>query len=124
VDDAGIEYEDALDFVQVAQLDFCCCGSPRELVTYVRDGLRLLQYAEVGLEAGPVVRQAVAMIWQDHFRTPASEAFFWYWCDQRGLTEHGVRLPGLLTSDGEQLLADLDEALRLGSASMVPYDHQ
>ena len=98
VDDDGCYYEDAIAFIQTGILGFCLCGSPEENLTYLRDGLRYIQQKCEGDYVGI-------------FGNERSRDFFFYACDEKGLTEHGTLIPGWLTQKGEDLLSDLDELI-------------
>ena len=91
-DEEETRFENAVDFVLGAEIGFCTCGQPEELLRFVRDSLTLIKLG----------RRA---------HTPG-ENFFAHWADSRGFAEHGIGLGACwLTDEGNALLADVSEAL-------------
>jgi hypothetical protein len=89
--DDEVFFENAVEYMLGAVLDFCRCGRPEESLQYIRDGL--------------------AVIKMGRMHTPA-ERFFAHWADSRGFAEHGIGIGACwLTEQGEELLTDLNHAL-------------
>lgn len=111
-------YDGPDDLLQTGFLDFCGCGDPEANLEYVRAGLRLIgaiSDAEFGEPTDRLKGELVA-----HCGNEASVAFFRYWADSKGFTEHGASIGyGWLTAEGRQLLALLDEF-----AAMSPDDQE
>lgn len=101
----GISYDSELDYVCCAVLGFCGCGIPEETAAWVLRGLEAID--------APFQREEKEWAkfypqWQDELRSmyganDATRYFFWYWCDDKGFTEHGGSVPGWLTDEGKDL---------------------
>ena len=96
-DDGGYEDEDgvysktAREFLLESVLGWCGCGRPDDALLFVRDALwRIDGHIPLELDTGPAY-------------------FVYYVLDEKGLTEHGVGVPGWLTDKGRKLLEDLNE---------------
>lgn len=113
VDSDGCHYENAVDFIQIKLFGFCACGRPEDNLVYVRDTLRIL------MDSAPAERdekESFEAFWEkyrekvdSHFKSKDAEYFMWYWLDKQGYTEHGGSVPGWLTTEGRELLEDLEE---------------
>jgi len=101
-------WDTKLDYVLVELLDFCGCGRPEDAAEYIRDGLRLIaerfEKPEKEFDFPAYSGNLTA-----HFGSMGARYFFWYWCYDKGLTEHGGSVPGWLTPKGNALLAFLNE---------------
>ena len=101
----GIYYEDAESFIGTHILGFCGCGNPDCAIEFVRGALQLIddsQNKEQTFEEWMVEVDS-------YFNGEGGRYFMWYFLDNKGLTEHGGSVPGWLTSDGKELLSDLNE---------------
>jgi hypothetical protein len=78
------------EFIQSSILGHCCCGDVDGSLIYLKSLL-------VDISQGK---------WRGSSGNPA-ESFTVYAIDKLGLIEHGVGLPGWLTSTGKELLEDL-----------------
>lgn len=110
----GIDYDSELDYVCCAVLGFCGCGIPEETAEWV---LRGLEAIDRPFQREEKEWQAFYPQWQDELRSlygdnDAARYFFWYWCDDKGLTEHGGGVPGWLTDKGKGLRDRLKELLK------------
>lgn len=106
----GCEHDDPTNLIQCGLLNFCGCGSPEENLKYILTGLELIN--EKPPASGPEWREWYADTTKrrlEHFGNQQAEYFFYYWCDERGYTEHGSSVPGWLDKDGLELLALLRE---------------
>ena len=83
---------------------FCGCGDNESALGYVLGGLDLIaELRELPSERPGEMTAYKA--WKAkaraHFGSEAAAYFFWYWCDDRGWTDHGGSVPGWLTERGE-----------------------
>lgn len=101
-------------------LGWCGCGQPETAQRYVRDGLKLLTERAPEEAKGRYRHMDGSWdAWYKSYRervdaffgSSGAEYFFAYWADKEGLTEHGGGVPGWLSGKGEDLIADLTEAL-------------
>ncbi|WOH61943.1 hypothetical protein [Bradyrhizobium sp. BWC-3-1] len=111
----GCHYDTAADLIQCGVLEFCGCGASSESLSYVRDGLAHIDRKQT---EAPSYRDRDASTawwnkWQSDglalFGNERARWFFYYWADNMGFTEHGGSVPGWLTNEGKELLADLIE---------------
>lgn len=103
-------WENATDFLHGYVLDFCCCGSPEDALSFVRDALRSV----ANLKEKVWAKTQAYADWSQETDAKLGEAgawFMFYFLDSKRLTEHGGSVPGWLTPEGERLLEDLDELL-------------
>lgn len=116
--DGGYEYdgcwhESAESVIQVGLLGFCGCGNPDVNLAYILVGLELIDEkcpdAFKDREAWNVWYTDHTARERAHFGSDAARNFFYYWCDERRLTEHGGSIPGWLDEKGRELLAALSE---------------
>lgn len=95
----------------VHALGFCECGAPDLAIRYVRDALQLVHDQEHKLWEKSITYEQ----WTESVRrvlgSDGAEYFMWYWLQKKGFAEHGGSVPGWLTTDGEEWLADLNEFL-------------
>jgi hypothetical protein len=94
-------------------LEWCGCGDPESALTYLRDVMRTLKPDSLDMpprERDARYRERCAARNALMQGNPSAD-FTYYWLDNQGLTEHGSVVPGWLTEAGENLLADLEEAL-------------
>lgn len=121
LDEAGCTYEDAGDLLQTHVFGFCGCGMPDENIYFVRDGLQHIDNLSKCFE-DQANKDAAYDKWSERtleiFGSNRGAYFFYYWCDNKLLVEHGGGLPGWLTDKGKELLADLCEYI----ASLPPED--
>lgn len=106
VDEEGLCYDDAQEFIQTAILGFCGCGDPAASQTYLRDVLQFIREVHENEEENWDVP------WKrlDGFFHSVGERYtVFYLLDDKGLTEHGSSVPGWLTPKGRELLEDLNE---------------
>ena len=91
--DDGVCYPDICDIIHTGILDFCGCGDPKRNLEYILEGL---EYIDRKIE------------FIDIFGNDRSRAFFFYWADKEGLTEHGGTVDSSwLTIEGENLMGDI-----------------
>ena len=102
-------HDDAESLIQVGILGFCGCGDPEGNLRYVLGGLRLIDEQCPESEAHGMWYPGHADRVRTYFVSAAAADFFYYWCDEKGLTEHGVGIPGWLTDEGHELLSLLEE---------------
>lgn len=93
----------------VEQLGFCGCGAPDEALKYVQGGLQLLSDLKELVWTKKIDYKERDTRLRAFFGSVGAEYFFWYRLDDLGLTEHGGQVPGWLTEEGEDMLADLKE---------------
>ena len=74
--------------------DFCGCGLPELAIAYVGEGLRKIQ-DNTARDREP----------------DGADYLFWYWAESRGLTGHGVSVPGWLTPLGVETLLKIEQYL-------------
>jgi hypothetical protein len=109
----------------MSTLDFCWCGRPESALAYIRDGLEFVrwktEYLEQTRSTGDgyqekwkAISDAIDARQSEVFRTAGEAYFFFYWADQKRLTEHGINVPGWLDTKGHELLDDLNELTRRG----------
>lgn len=92
-------------------LGWCGCGRPEDALQFIRDGLRLMtEKTPEGVDHSVWFKEWWPRC-EAYFGGSGGLYFFAYWADKEGLTEHGGSVPGWLDATGEDLLADLDEAL-------------
>lgn len=96
-----------IDVIQTS-LGFCGCGYPEKALSLLRDVLRH-------------VANLQDLVWQKKWTFKEWEEagaritdgralyFLYYFLDTKGLTEHGGSVPGWLTTEGRQLLEDLEQ---------------
>ncbi len=113
----GCYWDSKEDYLQCHVWMFCGCGSPEDNLIYVRDALLVLEWwnqKRSGITDGFDIDWGV---WQEKlnvvFGNKLSEAFMWYWLDEKGYTEHGSSIPGWLTDKGKEMLAVLIESFPL-----------
>lgn len=90
--ESGCSFDTRAQFLQTEVLGFCGCGSPDEVMKYVRQMLLKIDRKDWGLyEDLPYM-------------------FFVYWADDKGFVGHGttVRCPWL-TDKGRELLRDIEQ---------------
>ena len=84
------ENENTIDDI-MASFDYCACGRPEVFLSYLRNYLRLVEIKDSA---------ASKDVW----------APYWYFCDEKGFTEHGGSVLGAwLTDKGKEMLEKLDE---------------
>ena len=100
--------DDWTDQIQEGLLGFCGCGMAERNLIFVLGGLEILE--AFGPPEG-ATRAESEQFWKErdariaaHFGNDSSAYFFWYWCAQKDLTEHGGSVPGWLSTKGESLL--------------------
>lgn len=111
----GAFYESAEDFLQTHVLKFCGCGNLTENLKFVRDVLRHI--SDLKEKVWPKAQECPnAAEAYDKWNVEGdalmgrSRWFMRYFLDREGFTEHGGSIGGAwLTSEGQQLLEDLDE---------------
>lgn len=106
IDENGIEYDTLPEYLQIGVLDFCACGRPGNNLNYIRKGLAILRDF---YNSESINYEEFKRLVDELYHDSDNAYFFWYWCDKEGYTEHGSGLPGWLTEEGEQLLAQLEE---------------
>lgn len=96
-DEDGFYYPDAAGLLAVGLLNLCGCGDPESTLLYILGGLELIENPDD--EDGR----------RSHFASVGAEYFFYYWCANEGLEEHGGAVPGWLTDKGHTVLSLLRE---------------
>ena len=107
-DEKGVSFETLADYYQFEVFGFCGCGRPKANLVFIRDGIRLIDDRQTAMKKGTFIwaeeeQKAIAL-----FGNGLSMNFFFYWCDNLELTEHGGAIPGWLTDRGEMVLKDLE----------------
>lgn len=105
-------YETAEDFIRGSILGFCGCGMPDAALDYVRQVLRTVADLKEKVWEKKMTYEEWTAEKSKLFNSEGAEYFMWYFLDNKGLTEHGGSVPGWLTVEGEELLADLEELKR------------
>ncbi len=91
IDEKGCSHRSKKEYLQSIVLGFCGCGSPDDVMLYVRDYLVKQQGNE----------------WGNYEDIPYM--FLAYWASHNGFTEHGTTVRcSWLTDKGEELLADIN----------------
>lgn len=106
--DGSYQDEDPADFIQSYILGFCVCGRPEDALSLVRDVLRHV----ANLQDLVWEKQWTFAEWEEAGARIADKRvlyFLYYFLDTKGLTEHGGAVPGWLTTEGRQLLEDLEQ---------------
>ena len=109
IDEDGCHHDTAIDFIQCHIFKFCGCGRPEENLKYVCEALDIIA------ERSDITGNYEEKCAKSHqrakelYKTDAAEYFMWYWLETVGLTEHGGSVPGWLTGEGWDVLADLKE---------------
>ena len=106
-------WDDRLQYVLCDVLGFCGCGMNEAAARWVVDGLSLI--AEMHQRTEESWRRDYAD-WSDRVNSlyganDGARYFFWYWCNDKGLTEHGGSVPGWLEPKGQEVLDVLKEEL-------------
>ena len=84
------ENENIIDDI-MRSFGYCVCGPPEAFLSYLRNYLRLVEAKDYA---------AAKDVW----------APYWYFCDEKGFTEHGSSVLGAwLTDKGKEMLKKLDE---------------
>ena len=105
----GCYYEDAESLIATGILHFCGCGMPNAALEHVRKALQIVDDLKQLVWKKKITYEQ----WEERkkgvFANNGQEFFMWYFLENKGLTEHGVSVPGWLTQDGIELLSDLNE---------------
>ena len=111
----GITCDTEFDYVWSEDLGFCCCGRSEATAKWM---VRALKHIDKLITNRPPENE-----WDAHYVRWKAETvelyggmdgacyFFWYWCDAKGFTEHGGSVPGWLTMEGRNFLAELEHVL-------------
>src|SRR5574343_693247 len=103
VDKDGVDYGDGpIDFIHGSIFGFCACGSPNRVMRLIRDVMFWLEFKRNGGDL------SMFRLWEKEFGEDKLD-FIYYVLDKMFLTEHGGRIPGWLTDEGQELLSDLNE---------------
>ena len=119
IDQNEVHHDNAQDFI-MAMLGFCGCGRPEDALKFLRDSLKSIDFHTVmitrSLSEGFGVSNIEYCQWKDLvmqlFCNEGIAYFTYYVLEEKGLTEHGVGVPGWLTKEGKYLLEDLNELLK------------
>lgn len=107
-DSEGCSHDNAEDFL-CSILGFCGCGQPEAALEHVRQSLRIIH----DLKEKVWEKTETYDSWNARMRalmhTNGIEYFTYFFLDDKGFLEHGGSVPGWLTPEGEDMLADLDE---------------
>ena len=107
LDPEGLSWTDEGSALSMGVLGCCGCGRPEDTARWVGRGLEVLS-----LWASPDVStdEWRARV-REQFGSDEAAYFFWYWCDNQKLSEHGGSVPGWLTDRGKAVLADIKRIL-------------
>lgn len=107
------DYTDDLDEQLLVRLGFCGCGIPDDCMLFVRDYLELmkkrsdenddLSTTDTWMENSKKMDDLI----REHPRE--LEYIFYYWLDDKRLTEHGGSVPGWIDGDGYEVLDKLNQ---------------
>lgn len=109
-------YENEVTLIQCSVLGFCGCGAPWHNLSYLRERLAFLDWQQK-LGLGDNWDDTYALLCRrerELFGGDSGAGFFYYWCDSKGLVEHGSSLPGWLSTEGRVLLKALDYLAETG----------
>lgn len=113
MDEEGISYDGAEQFLQVKFLNHCACGRPFENIKYVGKVLRHIH----NLKELVWEKKTSYEDWEKEGEEIGSSdaLYFAYYClDELGLTEHGGSVPGWLTQKGIEFMEDAEELTEEG----------
>ena len=88
------------DFIQQVLLKHCECGMPEESLKYIQKILNILKYS------GDQYSEDLNKLF---YHDNGLKYTIFYMLHKYGLTEHGDSVPGKLTPDGHDLLAELNK---------------
>ena len=107
--DDGVCYPDICDIIHTGILDFCGCGDPKSNLEYILEGLEYID-SKIEFIKGSFDEWYPKYLYRgtEIFGNDRSRAFFFYWADKEGLTEHGGTVDSSwLTIEGEKLMGDI-----------------